>query len=287
MESMSIHKTISQELTQLSSTVHLLVEVVSNLPFAEDEDRFLQVCKNLSDFSYWIPWTNELGAWVDSNGLKVTIVIRDDILSSQIKELIVGFGSVVIGVCHNLQGKVAVHANAITLDGIGCAFAGYSGMGKSTLTAYCTSLGAGFVTDDVLIINERGLVTPGSPYLKLYPHTGESLGLDVPKSNDYLGQLGVKLHSSALPLSIIYLLAETNEDSIYSEQLPPSQSVFELLTHSYYANKLIEDNPSIFDTYINVVNKVMVKKLFYPRDFRLLPQVYNFLLDEVRLSVCR
>ena len=290
---MNILETISQELTQISKKVNLALECVPNLPFIESEDRFQKFYReDICTYSYWIPWTRQLGAWIDRDGFKVSVVIREDALSSDIKELMLGFASVITGVCLNLQGKVAIHANAIELEGFACAFAGYTGMGKSTLTAYCTSEGAGFINDDVLIVDEQGFVTPGNPRLKLYSHTGESLGLDVLETTNYknfydMRNLGAKFNFSASPLGIIYLLAESKENCIYSKQVAPTQAVFELLSHSYYAHKLIEDNPSIFDTYINLVNQVPVKRLFYPRDFQLLPQVYDFLLQEVRQYTCR
>ena len=285
---MNILETISQELTQISQTVDLVVERVSDLPFAEHENNFLLAYReDIYKYSYWITWTSQLGAWIETDGKKVSIVIQKDVISSHIKELMLGFASAIIGVCLNLQGKVAVHANAIALEGTICAFAGYTGMGKSTLTAYCTSEGAGFINDDVLIVDERGLVAPGNPRLKLYPHTGKSLGLDALETNEYkncydMGQLGAKFHSSPAPLGIIYLLAEGGEERIYSEPVSPSQGVFEILTHSYYASRLIEDNPNIFDRYINLVTKVPVRRLFYPRDYQLLLQVYDFLVQEVR-----
>lgn len=285
---MDILENVSQELTQVTAKVNLEVERVSNLPFAKGEDRFRRFYReDICTYSYWIPWTRQIGAWINHDGFKVSVVIREDVQSSEIKELMLGLASVITGVCLNLQGKIAIHANAIALEGLACAFVGHSGMGKSTLTAYCTKEGADFINDDVLIVDEGGLVTPGDSRLKLYPHTGKSLGFNAPEAIGYqkncydMGQLGAKFHSAPLPLGIIYLLAKGGEDRIYSEQLPPTQAVFNLLTHSYYASKLIEDNPSIFNTYINLVRQVPVKRLFYPRNFQLLPQVYDFLCQEV------
>ena len=288
MELINILEAISQELTQISSTVNLDIERVVSLPFAEHEHNFLLAYReDIYKNSYWITWTSQLGAWIGTDGDRVSILIQENVLSSDIKELMLGFASVITGVCLNLQGKVAIHANAILLDGTVCAFAGYTGMGKSTLTAYSARKGADFFNDDVLIVDDRGLVTPGNPRLKLYPHTGKSLGLNVLETNEYknyynMEQLGAKHHSAPAPLSIIYLLAEGGEDRIYSEPVSPSQGVFEILTHSYYASRLIEDNPGIFDRYINLVTKVPVRRLFYPRDYQLLPQVYDFLVQEIR-----
>ena len=284
---MNLLEIIARELNQISQQVCLTVEIVSHLPFVEDEDFFQKAYRETSQTNaYWIPWTEQLGAWIESNGLKVSVVIREDGLDSDIRQLMVGLASVITGVCLNLQGKVAIHANAVVVEGLACAFAGCSGRGKSTLTAYCASKGAGFVTDDVLVVDSKGLVIPGNPQLKLYPHTGKSLGLNVRETNNYkifydVKHLGAKFDSAPIPLSAIYLLEKSDDNRIYTERLIPSQAVFEVLTHSYYASELISYNPQILETYINLIACIPVKKLYYPRSFQLLPQVYDFLQREM------
>jgi hypothetical protein len=288
MKFMNILKTVSRELSHIPQTVRVSLERVPNLPNAEQVNCLDTVYfKERGASRYWIPWTEELGAWVKSDGSEVAIVVSEASKCDEIEgSLTIGLTSVIAGACLNLQNQVAIHANAVSLEKFAVAFVGYSGMGKSTLSAYCASRGAGFITDDVLVVDAKGLVHPGNPRLKLYPHTGESLGLDASEETDYKilyepEQLGAKLHEQPVPLGIIYLLAESSDNRIYSEQLSPSQAVFDLLTHSYYASDLIPSNPKLLDAYTCLVMQASVRKLFYPRDFTMLPQVYDFLLEEI------
>lgn len=284
----NILETVSKELSHILQTVRVSLERVPNLPNAEEVSCLDTVYfKGRGASRYWIRWTEQLGAWVNSDGSEVAIVVREASQDTEIEgSLTIGLTSVIAGACLNLQNQVAIHANAVSLEKFAVAFVGYSGMGKSTLSAYCASRGAGFITDDVLVVDTQGLVHPGNPRLKLYPHTGESLGLDASEETNYKifyapEQLGAKLHEQPVPLGIIYLLAESSEQRIYSEQLSPSQAVFELLTHSYYASQLIPSNPTLLDTYSRLVTQASVRKLFYPRDFLILPQVYEFILEEI------
>lgn len=56
-----------------------------------------------------------------------------------------------------LRGELVLHASAVEMDGRAIAFAGESGMAKSTMANWLCGAGAGLITDDVL------RVEPGSP----------------------------------------------------------------------------------------------------------------------------
>lgn len=276
-----------RELSQALCRVNVSVNSVPRLPIVDAKQCLENI--HLSSFNsdrYWIPWTEEIGAWVDGKGRNVDIVISEDFDEDEVESSLANFmTAVVMGACFNLQGSVAIHANAVALINVAAAFVGYSGRGKSTLTAYCVSRDARFVTDDVLSVDSFNKVNIGYPRVKLYPHTGESLGVDTSEDSDYKihyhpQQLGGVIQQQPIPLGVIYLL-EDSSDRIYSEQISSSQAVFDLLTHSYYASQLIHHNPALLDTYVQLVTQTPVKKLFYPRKMAMLPKVYDFLLKEI------
>ncbi len=285
---MSVLETISKELSQITKKVNLSLEYVPSLPNKEEETHFDKFySKKYSDDQYWVSWTEEVGAWVKADGSDVKILMREDAQDMDIGELSLGFTSVITGICLNLQGQVAINANAVSIEELAVAFVGYSGMGKSTLSAYCASRGAGFITDDVLMVDVQGLAIPGNPRIKLYPYTGVSLGLDAKEKTNYKifyqpGQLGAKHHQQPVRLGIIYLLEKSPDQRIYSEKLSSSQAVFDLLIHGYDANEFITNNPGLLDAYTRLVTQTSVRKLFYPRDFTMLPKVYEFLLKEIQ-----
>ncbi|MGB3636567.1 MAG: hypothetical protein WBA39_03110 [Rivularia sp. (in: cyanobacteria)] len=280
---------VSTELTQIyqtHSTVNLSLKYVLQLPKLANIKLNEPDSIRGTNSPYWIDWTEEIGAWVSGDGSDIQILITDDARNMDIGELTLGFTSVVTGICLNLQGKAAIHANSVSLNDKAVAFVGYSGRGKSTLSAYCASRGAGFVTDDVLVVNSDGFAIPGNPRIKLYPHTAKSLGFDTSQKTKYKifyppEKIGAKLHHELVPMGTIYLLEVSEDNKISSEQITASQAVFELLFHGYDVQDFIPRNPQLLHAYTKLVEQVPVKKLFYPRDFSMLPEVYNFLLEEI------
>jgi hypothetical protein len=279
---------LDKELQQVPGKVALALEYVSCLPEVSQKNSQKQIpapgCRETGP--YWVDWTEQLGAWIGPGGNDIKILLREDAKEIDADELTLGFTSVLTGVCLNLQGRVAIHANAIVLEAQAVAFVGYSGMGKSTLSAYCASRGAGFMTDDVLVVDEQLRVVPGNPRLKLYPETGRCLGFDASAPTTYKifyspEQLGAVLPQQPVPLRQIYLLAESFNSQIYSQPIAATQAVFDLLTHGYEVNQFIPHNPALLDAYVQLVDRVPVQTLFYPREFAALPEVYDFLLEEL------
>lgn len=274
-------KTLETELGSIFPKIGITLEGVPNqvktetLPLSATNDR------------YWVPWTENIGAWVNANGSAIHVLVWESAEELDAGELVLGFSSVLTGICLNLQGRVAIHANAVSLRGIAVAFVGYSGVGKSTLSAYCASRGAGFLTDDVLVVDDRNHVILGNPRIKLYPETGEQLGLDASAETAYKifyapEHLGAVQHHYPVPLGALYLLAESDDDEIYTEALPATQAIFDLLTHGYDVNEFLPKHPNLLDAYVRLVQKVPVKTLYYPRSFERLPDVYMLMLKELQ-----
>jgi hypothetical protein len=279
-------RTVATELSYLLRDIHIAVESVPGLLDINCEDFQRFPGSNGQGDRYWIPWTEHLGAWVSADGYTITLIVSVQLNEPDLDApLTTGLISVITGACLNLQNQVAIHANSVCINQQAIAFVGYSGMGKSTLSAFCAAQGAEFITDDVFVVNPQGLVQPGIPRLKLYPHTGESFGLDASQETNYKiyyhpDQFGATVLQEPVMVGTLYLLAESENGQIYTEQLPPTQALFELLTHSYYASNLIPSSPSLLDAYIRLVSMVPVKKLCYPRDFALLPDVYTLIQQE-------
>lgn len=76
----------------------------------------------------------------------------------------------------NRLGYPTLHASAVVADGMGLAFLGPKGRGKSTMGATFLQRGASLLTDDVLPLRiERGKVFggPGIPLMKVWPEAAE------------------------------------------------------------------------------------------------------------------
>jgi len=236
---------------------------------------------------YWLAWSEDLGVWVDRDGQHVEIVLRHTEEANTYEASLINFMTAsILGLCLNLQHRVAIHANGVALLGKAIAFGGVSGRGKSTLTAYCLSRGASLVTDDVLTVDGRGYALPGYSRIKLLPETARRFGLPVETDHYKIHfcpeQLGGGSTQESLLLRTIYLLEQSENGKIESKDAPNSEALVELIGHSYYARYLIGQDPSLLDAYADLIKQVPVKRLCYPRDFAVLPEVYAFLLEQLR-----
>ncbi|AGY59071.1 HPr kinase [Gloeobacter kilaueensis] len=229
----------------------------------------------------WLAWSETVGVWIDEDGQRVEILLVNPEAGQCESSLLNFMTASVLGTCLLLQGRVAVHANAVAFKEGAMAFVGHAGRGKSTLSAYCLSQGAALVSDDVLSVDRQMQAIPGYARLKLFAHTAESLGL-VAGTTDYKlhlhpTRLGGQVQNQPVPLKAIYLLEQSDGDRIESRTVPPAQAVFELIAHSYYARYFAVTHPGLLAAYAELVARVPVEQLFYPRQFARLPDVFAFL----------
>jgi hypothetical protein len=73
-------------------------------------------------------------------------------------------------------GDLVLHASAVELDGTALAFVGPTGAGKSSLAAGFVARGAALLTDDFVVLRERGdryLAEPAYPSLRLWEDAAE------------------------------------------------------------------------------------------------------------------
>lgn len=279
----------NQEIKSIVPNVKLQIELVEILPTIEGTGYFFKVkLAHNNSYQYWLDWTEELGAWIEADGKQATITIKQSRLLETTpleSSLITCLTSHIAATCLCLQGTIAIHANVITLKNKSLAFAGDSGKGKSTLTAYCVAQGAGFVTDDVLVLDSENIPHSGSLRIKLYPSVAADLGLEVKTDNDYKIHydpqlLGAKIPEKPSPVTVLYILEESPNNTIYTETLDLGNAITHLIRHSYHSSVLIKDNPALFNEYIDLAQRLEVKKLFYPRNLALLPQVYHYLQQD-------
>lgn len=269
-----------RDLQALTDFSQLTVLCVSHLPkLTPDEAKAIAK----SEQRYWLSWSDSLGAWIEMGGKSTTILMHEDVKSADLNDLTLGFTSALAGLCLNLQGRVAIHANAVCFNGKAIAFVGPSGAGKSTLSTFCVQQGMSLLTDDVLIVDEHDRVLPGNPRLKLFPHTGAALQLKVAETTDYKifydsQSLGSEAVLEPISLQAIYLLDGGTADEIAVSPVPSTQAIFDLLKNSYAVREFSEVLPRLFDRYQRLIQQIPLTTLSYPHDFNQLPQVYNVLM---------
>jgi predicted kinase len=113
---------------------------------------------------------------VDGAATRVTMQMVADVPEAMGAVIITG---TVLAFVLLLRGEPVLHASAVELDGSAVAFAGSSGMGKTTLATLLCQTGGRLITDDVLRLSLAGGGAPGC----------------------YLGSTEVRLRAAAAPLA--------------------------------------------------------------------------------------
>jgi len=183
-------------------------------------------------------------------------------------------------------GKLVFHASAVEVDGGAVVFVGESGRGKSTLAASFATNGHRFLTDDGLVVEERGesyLVLPSQPSIRLWDDSQEALLHPAtpvappvqytPKAR-FLAGGDIAFCNQPRPLRRVYFLGEGNAQEIAIARLEASEALVELVKHSFLLDIQARDLiASHFDQLSRLVVQRIYYRLDYPRRFDLLPLV--------------
>ena len=131
-------------------------------------------------------------------------------------------GSALGILCHQ-RGLLPLHANAIVAGGVAVAFAGPSGVGKSTLATHFQRAGYEVLCDDVCTIGfdaaGQPMAWPGLQRLKLWRDAAEVFGIDhhsiepvCEEMEKYAVPLTRKMAAKPVPFRRLYVLSRADED---------------------------------------------------------------------------
>lgn len=209
------------------------------------------------------------------------------------------FLDIVIPLVLSQKAGLVLHGSAVLISGQMIAFLGETGQGKSTIAASLGQQGFPVVTDDCLVVEEKGnqlLGIPLYPSLRLWPEALSALFGDVPKLRRVahytdkkhlgMGEDLLRFSPAAKPLHRIYILtrhSETeNRHNITIDPLSPRDAFMALIKHPYRLEIGIRDRlRKEFDVLGRVVNSLVVCALNYPRDYALLPNVCEAILADL------
>ena len=241
---------------------------------------------------------NELADFtIDRIGSEIDCMPRPGIPEDTIQHLLL---DQVIPLVINLRGGEALHASAILASYGVVAFAGPAGSGKSTITASLMKMGYPFVSDDCLTLRERDqtiLAIPAYPGLRLWDDAQEHLfGEKGYKKSvaHYTRKLRVDIEErpesySPEPKPFVRLYdivnsSETDETSnIMIEKLSPRDSFMALVRCAFRLD--ITDQQMLsrqFQFLKGVTSKISVRRLSFPRNFRILPDVQKAILNDLK-----
>lgn len=180
----------------------------------------------------------------------------------------------VLGALWHQRGRLPLHAGAVDIDGRAWAFAGQSGAGKSSLVVAMAVSGAGYLCDDVCVLDvlddDRVHAWPGLARLRVSPEIRALLSLDDRAPLDPFGKhaltppwprpVGVR------PLAgIVILETDPAAEKPVVDRLEAPAALAALLTHTYRSEYLpIEHRARHFGHCAAVVRSVPVYRLRRP-----------------------
>ena len=233
-----------------------------------------------SDGSTYLQWRRRFEFLIAGDGL--TIAARP--LGRRWRE---GFHTYLLGQALSFaliqQGFDPVHATVVTIDGMGAAFVGYSGFGKSSLAAAFLAAGHRLLTDDLLVLTEGAAgfsAHPGPPRLKLYPTAARRLlpraqGTQImPTTPKLLIPLGRRQTArSAIPLRAMYMLVSPvprrrRATAVTIQRLGPTQACLAMVRNTF--NSSIVDAGRLsrqFSLATRIADRIPVKRLSYRRSY--------------------
>lgn len=142
--------------------------------------------KSFAADNYGIGCKNDL-IWFKNRHALYYVEGRDSIIVEPINDesighamaVVLSFGFAIICLNRNIP---AIHCSAVTYQDTGCLIAGYSGMGKSTLTTRVLDAGGTLITDDVAMIEPKDdelIIYPSFPTQNLCRDIVDQWGYDM------------------------------------------------------------------------------------------------------------
>jgi hypothetical protein len=250
------------------------------LSFAKIDDRYLLRFPAYADFI------------VSGDGRNISCILRQNCPHETMRHLLL---NQVIPIVLSQLGNLVLHASACTTPHGVMAFMGMTGMGKSTLAASFGLKGFAVLTDDCLLVQERGdqvMSIPSYGGLRLWPESVSALFVEEPVLQPMAHYTDKKrvlfnqdLGVDSLWLKAVYVLAEPENaanDVMTILPLRPSEGLFEIVKHTFQLD--VTDHEKLgqaFKRYEWLAKSVPFYKLTYPRDHAVLPSVNAAILNHL------
>lgn len=192
------------------------------------------------------------------------------------------------------RGRLIVHAGAVRIDQEAIAFIGDTGRGKSTLTASFHAAGYSLLSDDGLELAHKEsatLVRPTYPSLRLWPETVTGMfarAPDLAPMAHYSSKRRVILSnvesSAPVPLAAIYVLAPDPQDEVAGislTQLSPREACMTIISNSFQLDVTDRHRATnLLAAASAIAQQLPVFSLVYPRNFAVLPDVHQAILNQ-------
>ena len=160
------------------------------------------------------------GRFLVSSGRRIVAELADGIDAYDAAPYVLGSA---LAILLHQRGLLVLHGAAVAREGRALIVCGHSGAGKSTLAAALCRAGCTFISDDIAVVDtghDAGpLVQPDGRKLKLWQRSIDALdlasvrGRTVSAGFDKFYVSPSRAITSATPLTAIYILEETEDES--------------------------------------------------------------------------
>ncbi len=186
------------------------------------------------------------------------------------------------------MGYETIHAASVVMDGAAIGFLGDSARGKSTLAAAFLQVGCSLLSDDFLVLGQDAgdyIVYPGFPRIKLYERVSKHLVADrsqgTPMNADHCPKMVYPIEEAVLgpvPLRVFYSLTSPKSvgalKQVRIDPLNEKEAYLELLENSFNVKvRTPQRLTTQFRWATELVKRVPIKRLSYPRVLTILPDV--------------
>jgi len=245
-----------------------------------------------TDSGYLLRFPDLADFEVSADGLGVTCFPAPEVSEATSQHL---YLNQVLPLVLSRLGKLVFHASAVEVGEGAIAFVGESGRGKSTLAASFAVSGSRFLTDDGLVVEERGSgyeILPSHPSIRLWADSEGALiapgvetapRLDFTSKSRFLAGEAVRFCDRPRPLWRVYFLGDGSAEALTIEPLSPAQALVEWVKHSFLLD--VEEQALLaghFDRVARLANRPIHYRLDYPRRFEDLPAVRRAILGHAQ-----
>jgi hypothetical protein len=249
--------------------------------------------RQLADGSRYVRWTDLFEFLISSDGHRIEYRRLRQGTTESFSVYLLGQ---VLSFSLLAFGREPLHGTVVAVNGGAIGFLGNCGWGKSTLGAAFLTRGFRVITDDLVVLRKTGAgyqVQAGPARIKLFPRIARGVLGTAPggvRMNPGTSKVILPLEPgqvspTAVPLQALYVLSpprRSDRASIRLEPLTGSDAFFHTISNSF--NAIVDGGDRLerqFRFASELVHRVPVKRLSYPRSLSLLPAVCDKVLADL------
>jgi hypothetical protein len=249
---------------------------------------------NLKDGSIYVRWSGLFEFLISGDGTSILGHQLDHAGTEAFINYLLGQ---VLSFAMVKQGIEPLHSTVVRIDDGAIGFVGDCGYGKSSLGASFLQEGYSLLTDDLLILKENNgcfVAHPGFPRIKLFPKIAKKFigkKAEGVRMNNLTAKLIFRLdrHQFArtpVPLRSIYVLtppaARLRWKKVTIRRLSQRRAFLSLLRNTFNTKVTEPDRlKRQFTFFTEIVSKVPIKTLSYPRSLKSLSLVRDAILRDL------